>query len=134
MRPLDLSILPETFAIARLPGSAPAPAWVDAGPFTGALCSVTRTPDELSIVCEDRAVPEGVTAARGWRGIRVAGTLEFSETGILSSLATPLAEARISIFALSTHDTDYVLVHGETLGRAVDALTAAGHRFFEHKP
>ncbi len=130
MRPLDLSILPETFAIARLSASDPAPAWTD----TGALRSLTRTPDELSIVCADRAVPEGVAASRGWRAIRVAGTLEFSLTGILSSLAAPLAQSRISIFALSTHDTDYVLVQDEALGRAVDALTAAGHRFFEHKP
>lgn len=130
MRPLDLSILPETFAISRLPASASAPAWAD----TGAFRSVTRTLDELSIVCEDRAVPEGVAASRGWRVIRVAGTLDFSSTGILSSLAAPLAEARISIFALSTHDTDYVLVRDEALGRAVDALTAAGHCFFEHKP
>jgi hypothetical protein len=130
LRPLDLSILPETLAIARLPASVPEPAWGDTGLFR----SVTRTHDELSIVCEDGAVPEGVQAARGWRAIRVAGTLEFTATGILSSLTAPLAEARISIFALSTHDTDYVLVRDEALGRAVDVLTAAGHRFFEHKP
>ena len=130
MRPLDLSILPETFAIARLSAADPAPAWTE----TGALRSLTRTPDELSIVCEDRAVPEGVAAARGWRAIRVAGILELSSTGILSSLSEPLTKAGISIFALSTHDTDYVLVRDEALGRAVDALTAAGHRFFEHKP
>jgi hypothetical protein len=60
--------------------------------------------------------------------------LEFSLTGILASLAAPLAEARVSIFALSTHDTDYVLVPDAKLGPAVDALTAAGHRFFEYKP
>ena len=130
MRPLDLSILPDTFAIARLPASVPPPAWAD----SGTLRSVTRTPDELSIVCRDADVPEDVTAARGWRAIRVAGTLDVSTTGILSGLAAPLAEARISIFALSTHDTDYVLVRDEALGRAVDVLTAAGHRFFEHKP
>lgn len=130
MRALDLSILPETLAIVRLSADVPAPAWTQTGPFG----SVTRTRDEVSIVCGDRAVPESVTADRGWRAIRVAGILELSATGILLSIATPLAEARIPIFALSTHDTDYVLVREEALGRAVEALTAAGHRFFEHKP
>ena len=70
----------------------------------------------------------------GWRALRVAGTLEFSLTGILASLAAPLAEARISLFALSTHDTDYVLVKADTLAAAVAALTAAGHRFAGSAP
>jgi hypothetical protein len=126
---LDLSILPEIFAIARLDPLAPLPALKDAGTLT----SVTRTPEEVSLVCVEGAVPPGVSASRGWRAIRVAGALDFSLTGILASLASPLADARISIFALSTHDTDYVLVKDETLP-AVDVLTGAGHRFFEHKP
>jgi hypothetical protein len=130
LRPLSLSILPESFAIARLSPEAPVPPWAG----SGALQSVTRTPEELSIVCRENAMPAGVTGRRGWRAIRVAGPLEFSLTGILASLATPLAEARISIFAISTHDTDYILVPDPKLGPAVDALTAAGHRFFEYKP
>jgi hypothetical protein len=130
LRRLDLSILPEIFAIARLDPLAPLPALEDAGSLT----SITRTPEELSLVCVEGAVPPGASASRGWRAIRVAGALDFSLTGILASLASPLADARISIFALSTHDTDYVLVKDETLPRAVDALTGAGHRFFEHKP
>lgn len=130
MRQLDLSILPETFAICRLEPAQALPEWAAAG----ALRSATRTPDELSIVCRDDAVPPGVSANRGWRAIVVAGTLDFKLTGILVSLAAPLADAGIPIFALSTHDTDYVLVKEETIGRAVEALVAAGHRFFEHKP
>ena len=130
LEPLSLSILPETFAICRLEPSAPTPAWAHSGPFL----SVTRTPAELSVVCPDAAAPPGVAANRGWRAIAVAGTLDFGLTGVLASLASPLAAAGVSIFAVSTYDTDYVLVKDETLGRAVEALAAAGHRFFEHKP
>jgi hypothetical protein len=130
LRPLDLSILPETFAISRLAPSAPVPGWA-AG---GELSSVTRTTNELSIVSRQDGVPEGVGASRGWRAVRVAGPLDFSLTGILASLAVPLADNGIPIFALSTHDTDFVLVRDDDLGRAVAALAAAGHRFFEHKP
>ncbi len=130
MRPLELAILPESFAVSRLPASAPAPAWARAGH----LQSMTRTREELSVVCRTDAVPPEVKSERGWRAIRVAGTLDFALTGVLASLAAPLAEANVSIFALSTHDTDYVLVKGDALERAVAALTAAGHRFAERAP
>lgn len=124
LEPLPLTILPETLAICRLDPAAALPAWAE----TGAFRSTTRTPSELSVVCRDDAAPPGVAANRGWRAIAVAGTLDFALTGILSSLAAPLAAAGISIFAVSTHDTDYVLVKAEALGRAVAALAAAGHR------
>ena len=130
MRPLELAILPESFAVSRLGASAPAPDWAGSGP----LQSVTRTGEELSVVCLAEAVPRDVAAERGWRAIRVRGTLDFSLTGVLASLTAPLAEARVSIFALSTYDTDYVLVKAEALDRAVEALTAAGHRFSEAAP
>ena len=127
MRPLELAILPESLAVSRLGASAPAPDWAGSGP----LQSVTRTGEELSVVCLADAVPRNVAAERGWRAIRITGTLDFSLTGVLASLTAPLAEAGVSIFALSTHDTDYVLVKAEALDRAVEALTAAGHRFSE---
>jgi hypothetical protein len=127
VRPLELTILPGSFAVSRLDPSAAVPDWADSGP----LQSVTRTGDELSVVCAADAVPAGVVAERGWSAIRVAGTLDFSLTGVVASLAAPLAEAAVSIFALSTHDTDYVLVKSEALDRAVAALAAAGHRFRE---
>jgi hypothetical protein len=130
VRPLELSILPESYAISRLEASAPEPAWAQ----SGQIRSVTRTGEELSIVCRQDAVPGGVVSEGGWRALRVAGTLDFSLTGILASLATPLAEARISLFALSTHDTDYLLVKGEALPGAVAALTAAGHRVAQSSP
>jgi hypothetical protein len=90
---------------------------------------VTRTPTELSIVCREDSVPAGILANRGWRAIAVAGTLDFALTGVLASLVSPLAAAGVSIFAVSTYDTDYVLVKKNTLDRAVAALSAAGHRF-----
>jgi uncharacterized protein len=121
---LDLALLPGTFAVARLAPVDGLPAWAAAGILT----SITRTPDELSIVCEDGAVPPDVAAERGWRAIRVAGTIDFALTGILASVLAPLAAARISIFAVSTFDTDYVLVREAALDRALAALGAAGHR------
>jgi hypothetical protein len=130
LTPLTLEILPETLAICRLDPSALLPPWAEAGAFH----SVTRTSGETSIVCRDGAAPDGVTAHRGWRAIAVAGTLDFALTGILASLATPLAAAGVSIFAVSTYDTDYVLVPEGTLARAVAALTAAGHRVHERSP
>ena len=125
LKPLSLSILPEAFAICRLGPDEALPAWAEAGAFR----SATRTPTELSIVCRDDAAPPGVTASRGWRAIAVDGTLDFALTGVLASLAAPLAAAGVSIFAVATHDTDYVLVKADTLVRAIEALTAAGHRF-----
>ena len=127
MRPLELSVLPETYAISRLEPFAPEPAWAQ----SGQIRSVTRTAQELSIVCRQDAVPGGVVSEGGWRALKVAGTLDFSLIGVLASLAEPLAQARVSLFALSTHDTDYVLVKAEALQGAIAALTAAGHRFAE---
>ena len=89
--------------------------------------SITRTGDELSIVCCQDQVPNDVIAERGWRCVRVAGTLDFSEVGVLKTLVGPLAEAGISIFAISTFETDYLMVREADLERAVAALTEAGH-------
>jgi hypothetical protein len=120
---LALSVLPAPLAIVRLEPAAPVPDWA----WSGELCSVTRSADELSVVCGDAAAPPDARAQRGWRALAVEGPLAFALTGVLAALAAPLADARVSIFALSTYDTDYVLVRGEDLARACDALRAAGH-------
>lgn len=120
---LRLAILPETLAICRLEPHATIPTWTTASTFF----SVTQTEDELSIVCPERNVPAGIRCERGWRALKVAGPLDFSLVGILAAIAAPLAEAGISIFALSTYDTDYVLVKEEGLERAVDVLSNSGH-------
>ena len=120
-------MLPGTLAVARLEPGASVPSWAT----QGALTSITRTPDELSIVCADEAVPVHVRAERGWRALRVVGTIDFALTGILASILSPLGAAKVSIFAVSTFDTDCVLVHAYALAPAIEALRAAGHRVVE---
>ena len=89
---------------------------------------MTRSADELSIVCEDRRVPEGVRAERDWVALKLEGPFPFSMTGVLASFLQPLTAAKISIFAISTFDTDYVLVKRVDLERAKKKLAAAGHQ------
>jgi aminoglycoside 6'-N-acetyltransferase I len=118
-----LLVLDGTFAVCRLGGASPVPPWATFGDFL----SITRTAEELSVVCPEAAVPEGVKCERGWRCLRVAGTVPFSAVGTLASLASPLAAAGVSLFAVSTFDTDYLLVKGDHLEKAVGALRGAGH-------
>jgi hypothetical protein len=124
----DFSLLPEAIAIARLPPREPVPAWALESHL---FASVTRTADELSVVCPESLVPREAVAERGWRALKLHGPLPFSAVGILEGFASPLARAGVSIFALSTYDTDYVLVKSEQLGRAIAALVEAGHTFVE---
>jgi hypothetical protein len=88
---------------------------------------MTRTADELSIVCTEAAVPDDVAASRGWRRLRFEGPLPLDQTGILASVTAPLASARVSVFAVATYDTDYVLIPDAQRGAAIAALEAAGH-------
>lgn len=91
--------------------------------------SITRTDDELSIVCSESAATDLTKVDRPWRAIKVHGPFAFDQTGVLASFLSPLATASIGIFATSTFDTDYILVKSENLEHAVQALQAAGHRF-----
>lgn len=120
---LTLAVLKDTFAICRLEPKSAIPAWAVNSTFS----SITRTPEELSIVCRESDVPEGFSCETGWRCLQVEGPLDFALTGILASLATTLAEAGIAIFAISAFSTDYILVKQGDLTRAVQALTEAGH-------
>ena len=123
---LELRTFDETFALARLAADAPVPAWVGGND----LLAVVRTRNELSIVCRDDTVPQNVTEVeRGFRCLAVVGTLDFALTGVISSLAKPLADAGISIFGISTYDTDHILVRADRLEEAKAALRAAGHTF-----
>jgi hypothetical protein len=121
---LTLSLLPERLAICRLGPVGGVPDWADGSRFL----SMTRTRDELSIVCTEADVPEEVRSDRGWRCLKVAGPLDLALTGVLASLANPLADAQINIFAISTFDTDYLLVKEENLARSIDILTRSGHQ------
>ncbi|WP_254388498.1 ACT domain-containing protein [Thermanaeromonas sp. C210] len=113
----------DTLAICRLDKDAPLPEWVQRSSFF----SCTRTPSELSIVCPQKDVPPNILCEKGWRCFKVEGPLDFSLTGVLASLVTPLAEERISIFAISTYDTDYLLVKEEQLDLAIRVLKQSGH-------
>ena len=120
---LNLTVVDGTFAVCRLGAEVTIPPWATAGH----IFLITRTPDEQSVVCRQDAVPEGVVAERGWRCLRVAGTIPFSVVGVLASLAAPLAEAGIGVFAVSTFDTDYLLVKEDDFEKAVAVLKQTGH-------
>lgn len=121
-----MNVLEGTYSVCRLPASDRVPSW--ALELHEGLVSITRTPDELSIVCADEAVPPDTTVEDGFKALQVPGPIPFSETGVLARIATPLAAAGISIFAVSTYDTDYVLVREPDLERALEALKRTGRR------
>ncbi len=125
---LPLVLLPDQLAVCRLNADAPYPDWARPGD----LLALVRTRDELSIVCPERFVPPDIKSERGWRAFQVQGQLDFSLVGILAAIAAPLAQAGVSIFALSTFDTDYVLVKEDTLEDATHALEQAGFLVMKH--
>ena len=118
---LTLSVMPILLAVVRLNTLSNIPFWAIEGKD---FFSITKTQDELSVVCSEDKVPQDVKAEKGWRCLKVEGPLDFGLTGILSSLTQPLAEAKISIFAISTFDTDYIMVKKENLQRAIEVLSA----------
>ena len=119
---LKLKIRPERLAICRLLAQAKIPDWALAAPWV----AIVRTDEELSVVVEEKQVGQVEKVEKGWRAFQVLGPLDFSLTGILAALADPLAKAGISIFAISTYDTDYVLVKEENLMRAKEVLGSLG--------
>ena len=120
---MKLYVLDELYAIVRLEPDADLPVWLRGGHFW----SATRTDSELSLVCRAEDVPRDASAERGFVAFEVAGPLDFSLTGVLSSLVTPLADEEIPLFVMSTFESDYLLVREHDLHRSVEALTSAGH-------
>ncbi len=118
------SVLEGKYCVARLKPDSPIPAF----PACEGLFSITRTSDEVSVVCEETLAPEGSSVERNWRALKVQGPLEFSLKGVLASLLVPLAEAGVSVFAVSTYDTDYLLVPQYHLATTLQTLELAGHR------
>ncbi len=118
------TVLPEVFAICRLHGDHAIPPWA----VTGMFFSITRSPDEVSIVCPQTNVPERVRCHRGWRCLKLDGVFDPMVVGVISEISAPLAEGGVSIFVISTHDTDYLLVHHDDLEKAAGILTAHGHK------
>jgi uncharacterized protein len=123
---LDLVLLPEEYAVCRLEPAATLPVAPDAA--SNGVVSVTWTAEETSVICPADRAPAGALVNRPWRCLRVNGPVTLALTGILASLVNPLADARVNIFAFSTHDTDYLLVPAVRLTEALAALAAAGHR------
>jgi uncharacterized protein len=120
---LHLSLLPENLALCRVDRNAPIPGWALGGNFF----AITRTASELSIVCTQDQIPNGVKRDEGWRCLKVEETIDVSVTGVLASLTTPLAFEGISVFAISTYDTDYFLVKKRFLEKAMAVLMRCGH-------
>ena len=126
MSGMDLRVLSERLSVCRLPVDAPWPV----PPHGTAFFSVTRTEDEISVVCPEDSAPQGdhVRVEPDWRALEVAGPLDFSMVGVMAELTAPLADVDVSVFVVSTYDTDYVLVHAAALEKAVEALRGAGHQ------
>jgi hypothetical protein len=119
-----LLLLSETLCICRLERNAPIPEWA----LTGGFSSITRTGQELSVVCPQDQVPPGILKQDGWKALQVEGPLDFSLTGVLASLTEPLAKEGISVFAISTYDTDYLLVKEKQLEGAIQKLREEGYK------
>jgi len=117
---LRIVLMPGAYTVCRFPADEPVPSWV-AGPFT----SVTRTGNELSIVCRAERVPAEIPGQDGWRCLVLDDTFDLSLVGVLHSVTQPLAAAGVAVFTIATYDTDYVLVR--RVDEAVAALRAAGH-------
>jgi hypothetical protein len=120
---LSLSVLEERLAVCQLEPQAEIPPWATSASF---FC-VARTPDELSVVCPEGHAPAGIPCERGWRALKLEGPFGFELTGVLASVAAPLARCEVSILAIATYDTDYVLVKEEQLDPAIAALRERGH-------
>ncbi|MFN8372558.1 MAG: ACT domain-containing protein [Anaerolineae bacterium] len=117
-----LRLLPQSFAILKLTPPQSFPAWLSAA----ALYFVAATEDELSVMCPEHYVPAGVEHKRGYRCLRVDGDLAFDEIGVVARVSRPLADAGLSLFVVSTHDRDYVLLHQDDLHAALTAYQTAG--------
>jgi hypothetical protein len=122
---MDLRVLSERLSVCRLPVDAPWPVPIPGTSFY----SVTRTESEVSVVCAEDQAPTGdhVRVEPDWRALEVAGPLDFTMVGVMAALTAPLADVDVSVFVVSTYDTDYVLVHAAALEKAIEALRSAGH-------
>jgi hypothetical protein len=119
--------LPGPYTVVRLTPNSPIPDWATRGDFT----SITRTPDELSIVCAAENIPKEIPSSPRWTCLKLEGPFPFSQTGVLLSFIQPLSDNGIPIFAISTYDTDYVLIPNQDSGWAIDLLRQAGHELLE---
>ena len=120
---LSMSCLREIFSICRLDSTASIPYWV----YLSDIYFIGRTPDELSIVCPSKFVPSSVKASTRWRAIRIQGPMSLEICGVLAAVVSPLKDASIPVFTVSTFDTDYVFVQDNVLRKACGVLKENGH-------
>lgn len=121
---ISVTVLPGEVAVCRLAADADVATLIEAHP----IYSVTRTSDEVSLVCSAESAPDGAAVERGWRVLKVTEILDFAQVGLLASLLDPLMKERVSVFVISTYNTDYVLVKEDDLKVAITALRVADHR------
>jgi hypothetical protein len=119
---LTISVLPEHLSICRLEADALVPAWIEKGTFV----SVTRTREELTVICPQEHVPAEVKLSRNWRALKLEGPFDLDLVGLLVSVAAPLAQAGVGILPVGTYETDYVLVRQDQLDAAIRALRFVG--------
>ena len=129
MKKLSLHLLDESFSVNKLAQFAELPSII----AKGDMCFMMRTDDEFTIICPDFMAPTNVQSEMGWKCIKVDGTMNLKEVGVLESLAQPLAESNIPLMAISTFNTDYIFVLEEHIVTAVQALQKAGHQFIHAK-
>jgi hypothetical protein len=125
---MQLTILKDTYAICKLDHDSPIPTWVHA---SHGFSSMTYTQDELSIICQEKYVPAEIRQERSWRIFKIIGPLDFSLVGVISKIAGILADAGISLFNVSTYETDFILVKSEVLEHAIQVLTREGIEIVE---
>ncbi len=122
---MNLTLLPQAFSVCQIPDTSE----ID---LSREFVFFSRTDEELSLVCETAYVPQHTLAREdGWRGFRVCGVLDFSLVGILAQISGILAEQGISIFAVSTYNTDYIFTKADVFDRAIETLVGAGYAILE---
>lgn len=124
---MKMTLLPGLFAICRLNPEEPIPSWALSSP----LFFLSRTNEELSIICMQNYIPEGVVKNNNWRCLKIEGPLNFTAVGILNSIIQPLTQKRISLLAFSTYETDYFLVREEQLKETLQTLSQEGIKLRE---
>ena len=125
---LTMKLLKEHFGVCRLGKDEIIPEWLKNSEFY----SITKTAEELSIVCSQNCIPSDIKCENNWRSLKVEGPLDFSLIGIMSSISTILAQEKISIFAISTYDTDYILVKDNDIANAVNALSSENYEILDN--
>ena len=119
---MKLKLLKPTYSICKLSPDNEVPSWA----LTSSTFFLSKTSDELSIICPATEIPSEVKVSNGWRCIRVDGDLEFDEIGVVTTVSSPIANKGISLFLVSTHDRDYVLIHKDDLDNAISEYEKKG--------